>query len=335
MNKVFYIKLGAGNQINIAKKCIENDLLWLGYNEAKDETIKEAILNEQQDSSKEWKEIWEPIRHSFPQANKQTQTSYAKAIRQFYTASEDDYFFTFLNSTMYYCHPIGDIIPITESNTHGGFDPGSRIRATTGWKKTPIEDDSITLSERIISGRITKTKIFRGTICELKGKDKEVFFNTLKWQFPEYEELENLRAKSIDLILKVIQELNAHDFEILVDMVLTKSGWLRVGELGGTVKAIDMEYLIPVENKQVYVQVKSVLTDKECIEALKLLSEELAFESNAICYLTFHTNKTRKPIPESNNQLIIKTLNGKTLAELCSNHQEVIDWLFQRTTGKN
>ena len=175
----------------------------------------------------------------------------------------------------------------------------------------------------------------QGTICELKGKDKEVFFNTLKWQFPEYEELENLRAKSIDLILKVIQELNAHDFEILVDMVLTKSGWLRVGELGGTVKAIDMEYLIPVENKQVYVQVKSVLTDKECIEALKLLSEELVFESNAICYLAFHTNKTKKPIPESNNQLIIKTLNGKTLAELCSNHQEVIDWLFQRTTGKN
>lgn len=30
MNKVFYIKLGAGNQINIAKKCIENDSLWLG-----------------------------------------------------------------------------------------------------------------------------------------------------------------------------------------------------------------------------------------------------------------------------------------------------------------
>ncbi len=335
MNKVFYIKLGAGNQINIAKKCIENDLLWLGYNEAKDETIKEAILNEQQDSSKEWKEIWEPVRHSFPKANKQTQTSYAKAIRQFYTASEDDYFFTFLNSTMYYCHPIGDIIPITENNTHGGFDPGSRIRATTGWKDHPETTDSIKFLERNLSGRITKAKIYRGTIYELTGIEKETFFNTLKWEFPECKRLEEVKNTIPKLIIPVIQMLNDHDFEILVDMLLTKSGWLRVGGRGGTQKAIDMEYLIPVENKQVYVQVKSVMSDRVCKEALKLLSEELADKDNIICYLVFHTMNSGTSIPVKYRNLNVITLNVTVLAQLCCNHQEIIDWLLLRTTGRN
>ena len=333
-DNVYYIKLGSGSRIDIAEKCIANNLLWLGYNEATEDVIQKAIRNEQQNPSKDWKETWEDVRQSYSNANKTTQTNYAKAIRHFYMAKEDDYFFTFLNSTMYYCHPTGNIIPITETNNMDCFPVGSRIRATMGWKESPITNNSIIFSERIISGRLTKTKIFRGTICELTGKDKEVFFNTLEWQFPEYEELENLRTKSINLILKAIQELNAHDFEILVDMVLTKSGWLRVGELGGTVKAIDMEYYLPVTKQTVYVQVKSVLTDQECKEAIKSLSEELAFASNPICYLAFHTNKTRQPIPESNNQLIIKTLNGKALAELCSNHQEVINWLFLRTQGK-
>lgn len=337
MNKVFYIKLGAGNQINIAKKCIENDLLWLGYNEAKDETIKEAILNEQQDSSKEWKEIWESVRHSFPKANKQTQTSYAKAIRQVYTASEDDYFFTFLNSTMYYCHPIGDIIPITESNTHGGFDPGSRIRATTGWKDHPETTDSIKLLERNLSGRITKAKIFRGTIYELTGIEKDTFLNTLEWYFPECEELEKAKNRIPELITPVIQMLNDHDFEILVDMLLTKSGWRRVGEVGGTQKAIDMQYRIPITNETIYVQVKSVLDDNIVNKAIKKLTELFSDKENVTCYIVYHTleNGVKETIiPPKYENLTLKTLNRDALAKLCAEHQEVIDWLYLRTTGK-
>lgn len=331
---IYYIKLGAGSQPDIAKNCITNNLLWLGYNEVPEDVIQQAINNETQCGCNDWKEAWDSVRKIYSNKNETTQTNYAKAIRQFYTATEDDYFFTFLNSTMYYCHPIGEIIPIAESNTQNGFTPGSRIRATTGWKKTPIADDSIILSERVISGKITKTKIFRGTICELTGKDKEVFFNTIQWKFPEYDELERLRKQSLELILKAIQELNAHDFEVLVDMVLTKSGWLRVGELGGTVKAIDMEYYLPVTKQTVYVQVKSVLTDTECKEAIEKLSEELSFEETALCYMAFHTNKTINDMTRSYKNLVIEYLDGNALSELSNNHKEIINWILLKTSGR-
>lgn len=333
--RVYYIKLGAGYQPDIAKSCITNNLLWLGYNEVPEDVIQQALQSETQHNCKNWKEVWNPVRKVYDDKNETTQTNYAKAIRQFYTATEEDYFFTFLNSTMYYCHPTGSIIPITENNAWNCFAIGSRIRATKGWKDHPETNDSIKFLERSLSGRITKAKIFRGTIYELTGIEKETFFNTLEWHFPECEKLEKAKKQIPNLVIPVIQMLNDHDFEILVDMLLTKSGWLRIGELGGTVKAIDMEYLIPVESKQVFVQVKSVISERVCKEALKLLSDELADRANITCYLAFHTIEPKTLIPTEYKNLNVKTLDVTALANLCCNHQEIIDWLLLRTTGRN
>lgn len=332
---IYYIKLGTGEQTPIAQKCIEDNLLWLNFYEASEDVIQQAIANEQNCS--DWKKAWEPVRQAYSDKNETTQTNYAKAIRQFYTATEDDYFFTFLNSTMYYCHPVGDIIPITENNTQDCFIAGTRIRATTGWKDHPETTDSIKLLERNLSGRITKAKIFRGTIYELTGIEKDTFLNTLEWYFPECEELEKAKNKIPKLITPVIQMLNDHDFEILVDMLLTKSGWLRVGECGGTQKAIDMQYRIPITNETIYVQVKSVLDDNIVNKALKKLTELFSDKENVTCYIVYHTleNGVKKTIiPPKYENLTLKTLNRDALAKLCAEHQEVIDWLYLRTTGK-
>lgn len=334
---VYYIKLGDGQHPEIARKCIEDDLLWLGFIEAPEDVIQEVLLNEQKSLSKDWKESWEPVRKKYPDKNSQTQTNYAKAIRQFYTATEDDYFFTFLNSTMYYCHPVGDIIPITESNTLGCFTPGSRIRATTGWKNCAETDESIKLSERNLSGLITKKKIYRGTICGLKEEEQKVFIHTLQQRFPESEKMKEAQAKIPELIKYVIHLLNDKDFEILVDMLLTKSGWRRVGEVGGTQKAIDMQYRIPITNETIYVQVKSVLDDNIVNKALKKLTEVFKDKENVTCYIVYHTleNDVKETIiPPTYENLLLKTLNRDALAKLCAEHQEVIDWLYQRTTGK-
>ena len=147
--------------------------------------------------------------------------------------------------------------------------------------------------------------------------------------------LEKLRKQSLSVIKQAIKELNPHDFEILVDLILTKSGWIRIGELGGLIKAVDMEYYLPVEQQTVYVQVKAVLKQSELNEALDLLAEELAYEKDATCYFAFHTLKTKKTnIPEKYKNLRIKLLDGDAIASLCNNHQDVITWLFLRTYGK-
>ena len=93
---VYYIKLGTGDRPDIAKNCIHNNLLWLGFNEVTEEEIKQALQNEDKIiCSTDWKDVWEPVRKVYREHNETTQTNYAKAIKQFYTATEDDFFFTF------------------------------------------------------------------------------------------------------------------------------------------------------------------------------------------------------------------------------------------------
>jgi len=334
---IYYIKLGTGEQLNIAQKCIfEENLLWLSFTKASESCILESLSNEEQNPlhntpKYNYAKDWEPVRQAYANCTDTVQTSNALAIRRFYTATAEDYFFTFLKGKMYYCHPIGDVIPVTFDSF---FEKGSRIRHTTGWKCVAEADETIELMERNLSGRITKAKMYRGTICELKGEDKVTFFNTLNCQFPEHDEFTTLRTKTKALIIKVMKTLSPHDFEVFVDMLLTKSGWNRVGERGGTVKAIDMQYYIPIEKRTVYVQVKSELKLSEYKQAINLLEEELAGEEEPNCYLAYHTCKTPQMVEAKHNNLNIKVFDENALAELCNNHQEVIDWLFLKTVGK-
>lgn len=338
---VFYIKLGTSEESNITEKCINEDLLWLSFYEANEETIKQALKKESNNpnhnsseyNKEEWKKDWEPVRNAYDR-NDTTKTNNALALRRFYTAKEEDYFFTFYKGKMYYCQPRGEVIPIVEENNQKLFPLGTRYRKTSGWKDSAIDLKNTTLYERLISGRLTKTKIFRGTLCEITGKDKETFFNTLNWDFPEYRKLEEYRQKSKEIIIDAMKELNAHDFEVFVDLLLTKTGWNRVGEMGGTVKAIDMEYLIPLTTKHVYVQVKSVLKPSDYEEALHKLAEVLPLKEENICYFAFHTDKlNNNQWKDKYTNIKLKRLDDRELASLCTYHQDVIEWLLLRTCG--
>ena len=61
----------------------------------------------------------------------------------------------------------------------------------------------------------------------------------------------------------LIQSLSWKDFELLVDLIFTSSGWQRISVVGKTEKYIDIELISPVNNKRAFVQVKSQSTFNE------------------------------------------------------------------------
>jgi hypothetical protein len=65
--------------------------------------------------------------------------------------------------------------------------------------------------------------------------------------------LESLKAS----VAPLIQRLHWKDFELLVDLILTRAGWQRLSPLGKTEKSIDLEMLLPVSGRRAFVQVKS------------------------------------------------------------------------------
>ncbi len=51
--------------------------------------------------------------------------------------------------------------------------------------------------------------------------------------------------------------LTWRDFELLVELVFSQSGWRRVSASGGTQKTIDIELVLPTTGETAFVQVKS------------------------------------------------------------------------------
>lgn len=334
---VHYIKLGGGKDgETITKPCIDHGVLWLGYTEdVSDAVIALSLANEKNNPNTDWQTNWSPVRASFPIQTEQKKTDYTRQIRIFYTADSTDYFFTFYNNRMWYCNPVGDTYD-GRSTVHYR---DSRLRDTVdGWHDFVISpsQSKLVLREHVLSGMLLKSKMYRGTICTLGSKEEHIFFNTLRWDFPEYVELQSAQKNVIEQLKKVIRLLSPHDFEMFTDLVFAKAGWLRIGEMGGTVKAIDMEYEIPITHEHVWVQVKSSLSTagyEEATKSLDMLAEGL--DRKVTCYVVFHSsNLDKASLNTSFTNIQVNILDCDDLALLCQ-HQEIISWLFLKTLGMN
>jgi hypothetical protein len=174
-------------------------------------------------------------------------TKIVSQTRDFYTLGPDALWITFYKRKLYWCFADATVVE-REPN-------GSRIRKTIdGWHCTNTAGD--TLFTDSLSGRLTKVQGFRGTICNVR--EQEYLLDRLNGLV-----LKDVQSARSDLkALKtsttlLIQRLHWKDFELLVDLILSRAGWQRLSKLGETEKYIDLELLLPVTGRRAFVQVKS------------------------------------------------------------------------------
>jgi hypothetical protein len=67
--------------------------------------------------------------------------------------------------------------------------------------------------------------------------------------------------------------LEPRDFELLVDLVFTGSGWRRMGEVGRTQKSLDLDVVLPSTGERAFIQVKSSASDAELAEYVAQLDD--------------------------------------------------------------
>jgi hypothetical protein len=73
--------------------------------------------------------------------------------------------------------------------------------------------------------------------------------------------------------LAMIKLLGPKDFEILVDLVFSTSGWRRQGTVGKAQKTIDFTLMLPSTGEQAFVQVKSKTNSAQLAEYIGKLEE--------------------------------------------------------------
>lgn len=80
--------------------------------------------------------------------------------------------------------------------------------------------------------------------------------------------------KEIELsVLDLMKLLGPTDFETLVELVFSTSGWRRLGSVGKTQKTLDIDLILPSTGERAFVQVKSKTNAAELVEYIAKLDD--------------------------------------------------------------
>jgi hypothetical protein len=236
--KVLYIKLGRGG--NWEQECITQSKLRIGFREVS----HDLCLKGQ----------WDKVKEAYlvQDRTESVATSYTNQIRHFYQADKSVLWVTFYKDALWWC--------FTDSAVVRESDNSKTRRTKSAWSCDDIKGNLLLKNQ--LSGKLLSMQGFQSTICTVK--EAEYLVNKINGDEPE--DIKNARAavkKLEESLVPVIQRLGPKDFEILIDLIVSRAGWQRVTKVGGPQKTTDLDLLIPITNESCAIQVKAAAGKKE------------------------------------------------------------------------
>ena len=260
--EIRFIKLG--DRGSWERRCIEeNQTIRLGYESP----------HHQDSLNGDWNTVhkfWLKFRK-----DKGAATRDVNQIRDFYELAESDIWITFYKRKLFWCHAHREVIELED---------GSRIRKVIGaWSCTDKKGNALSIEN--IDGRITKVQGFRGTICGVGLPDYLLRKINGEVQ-PDVESANRALAELTNCVEELIKGLWWKDFELLIDLIFSQSGWQRISVLGKTEKDIDLDVFSPVTQKRAFVQIKSATNANEIQTYCKTFNQHIQYDE---MYFVFHT----------------------------------------------
>ena len=303
----YYIKLGEKGKW--AKESIEIGIVRIGWDLVSIDDIKD----------KNWDNIRKVIKKDYDDRDKKNgATQDFEALKRFCEATEEDIFITFHNGFMYWC--ILDHSPIDR-------DIKSKFRKTLdGWSYHPLKSSIKVFNSNDISGRISKTQAFQGTLCKFTEDESDII-NRIINDFPN-PKVNEVRAKKKEIcviITELIKDLHWKDCEILADLIFQQSGWHRVSMPGGNMEFMDMEYIDSINNERYIVQVKAGANLSIFKEYEQKISGK---EFKKLFFVVFHPEKSLEQYVNQNKE--IEILFGEKLSEMIFD-LGLLNWVLNKS----
>ena len=225
-------------------------------------------------------------------------------MKIFCDATDIDAFITFFKGKMYWCNLDNSLIE---------QDSISKFRKTiTGWSCSNINDKNQIQYSNEISGEISKTQAFQGTLCSFNAREIGIIKRTISGTLNENVEIiMNYKRKICDITTELLRELHWKDCETLTDLIFLQSGWRRVSMKVGSMEYTDMEYYDPINNDKNAFQIKSGEKKKD-FEKYK--EDFIDRDFRKIFFVDFKPDNALSEIIKEKTD--IEILSGKKLATL-------------------
>jgi len=171
-----------------------------------------------------------------------------------------------------------------------------------------------------LNGNVTKVAGYRGTICEAGPLD----YLLRRINGEEVTEVVQARSNR-DALLQSIEPLLTmltwQDFELLVELVFSRSGWRRRGRTGGAQKTVDLELEMPITGERAFVQVKSRTTKAQMDDYV----ERFQGRPDARMFYVYHTAKSELTCDVDG----VVPVGPERLSEMVI-EAGLLDWLIDR-----
>jgi hypothetical protein len=243
---VRYIKLGEGGRWE--KECLEKGIIRFGFGSARPERFELTSAGQ-----------WDAVTRMFIAEGKDrgTATRFTNEIRMFFEDDGSTLWITFVGER--FCWGV-----LTKAPPQKHLDgDGVWREVANGWQYTDINGEELTKDR--LSGALTKLAAYRGTSCKVDVSDY-VIRRINGEKIPEVEDALTAIDAVKNSVLNMMKLLGPRDFEILVDLVFSVSGWRRQGIVGKTQKTLDFDLILPSTGERAFVQVKSKTTTAELAE---------------------------------------------------------------------
>jgi hypothetical protein len=265
---VRYIKLGGGGSWE--KECIEKGIIRIGFGSGgeKRNTLYRAAR-------------WSDLSEAYIAEGKTrgTATRFTHELRLFAEDPGSTLWITFVGEQLCW----GQLEP-GPAQRHPDAEGVFRVVAG-GWRQTDRAGERLTKDR--LSGALNKLAAYRGTSCKVDVADYVVRrINGDKT--PEVERALAARATMRAAVEDLMKLLHWRDFETLVDLVFTTTGWRRRGRVGGTQKTLDLDLYLPTTEEKAFVQVKAKTNSAEAAEYVAKLDEMGSYDR---MFYVYHSGK--------------------------------------------
>ncbi|MCK9195433.1 MAG: hypothetical protein M0P16_00450 [Syntrophales bacterium] len=261
------------------------------------------------------KRNWAVLRAYWAQKKtKSKATGITNQIKDFYTLGQDTLWITFYRRRLYWCFAYPEVRLLAD---------GTRSRCVVGkWKSKSIMDEELLIEN--LSGKLTKTKGFRGTICSVE--EEEYLIRRINGEIaPEVLNAKQCLSSLEKSLEEMIRSLGWKDFELLCDLIFTRSGWQRVSAVGGTEKSIDLDLFLPVSGKKAFVQIKSQADTKTFKEYCDIFETLDQYHEMFFVVHSPRGDISTWKIPDKAQILTIEKISQLAVAAGLSN------WIIQKT----
>lgn len=231
---------------------------------------------------------WEQARRLFAKTTSRSRpsdvTRAVNQVREFFELPETTLWITIEDGDVWWCFAESKVRNIYTGDDVAEKRHGARTRDVIDrWRNTDVQGKRLRLDG--MTTKITKVASFQETICKPHGAAGLL----RKIRCEESKQYSRAAQAYDELILSVgdlLDQLHQNDFELLIELVFSSSGWKRISAVGGTQKTLDLALTLPTTGESCFVQVKSQ-TNRATFE--KLVEELDNYSGYSRMFFVYHT----------------------------------------------